>query len=73
MGEMMFSLKDLYPNMATTSEETSVKANPETDDQIALNEDVAVAEQSDNVNASRKNVFIAILIMIALIVFFGGK
>ena len=73
MGEMMFSLKDLYPNLKTTSEETSVKANPETDDQVALNEDVAVAEKSDQTNASRKNVFLAIVIMIALVVFFGGK
>ena len=72
MGEMSFSLKDLYPNLYTQSEDTSSKANPDYEDQEVLNEN-NVAEKTDKNNASRKNVFIAIIIFIALIILFGSK
>lgn len=72
MGEMNFSLRDLYPNISSINEETSVKANPEAEDQEALNENTTLAEKADNNNASGKMVFIAIGIIIALVVLFGG-
>ena len=33
MNELTFSLRDLYPNISTTQEETSQKANPDAEDQ----------------------------------------
>ena len=71
-GEMSFSLRDLYPNLYTQSEDTGTKANPDYEDQEVFNENSA-AEKTDKTNASRKNVFIAIIIFIALVVLFGSK
>ena len=69
---MSFSLRDLYPNLYTKSEDTGTKANPDYEDQEVFNEN-NMAEKTDKTNASRKNVFIAIIILIALVVLFGGK
>ena len=73
MGEMTFSFRDLYPNYKTMSEETSQKTNADYEDQEALNEDYNLVQQVDQTNASRKKVFIAMGVMVALIVLFGGK
>lgn len=72
MGEMAFSYTDLYPNI-NSSEETSTKANPDANDQDAMGEDVKVTEQADMRNASKKNVFLALLILVGLVVLFGSK
>ena len=72
MGEMAFSLKDLYPNI-NSSEETSSKATPDANDQDAMGEDVKITEKADTRNASKKNVFIALILLVGLVVFFGGK
>ena len=73
MNELTFSLRDLYPNIATTQEETSIKANPDAEDQTALNEDANLSEQADNNNASSKKILIAIMIIVALIFLFGSS
>lgn len=73
MNELTFSLRDLYPNIATTQEETSIKANPDAEDQTALNEDANLSEQADNNNASSKKILIAIIIIVALIFLFGSS
>ena len=70
-NEMGFSMSDLYPNMGGV--DTSTLANPEVDDQDALNEDVKVAEASTTTEASKKNIFIGLGILVALVIFFGGK
>lgn len=72
-GEMTFSFKDLYPNYKTQSEDTGEKSNADYEDQEALNEDLVVAEKMDNTNASRRNIFVAIIIMVALVILFGAK
>ena len=72
-GEMTFSFNDLYPNYKTISENTDEKTNADYEDQEVLNEDLAIVEQADKTNASRKNIFVAILIMIGLVVLFGGR
>jgi hypothetical protein len=54
-------------------EETSSKATPDANDQDALGEDVKVTEKADTRNASKKNVFIALILLIALVVLFGSK
>ena len=71
MNELTFSLRDLYPNIATTQEETSHKANPDAEDQTVLNEDANLSEKADNNNASSKTILIAIIIIVALVVLFG--
>lgn len=72
MGEMSFSLRDLYPNLIGNNEETGQKANPEANDQEALNENITLAEKVDNNNASGKKIFLGIVIIIGLVVLFGG-
>ena len=72
-GEMIFSMRDLYPNYIAQEEETSTKANPDADDQDALNEDTQITEKADTRNASRKNVLLALAVLVALVVFFGGR
>ena len=73
MGDMIFSFRDLYPNQATATEETSTMANPDKDDQEALKENTKVTEKGDMRGASKKNVFLAIGVLVALVVFFGAK
>ena len=74
MNELTFSLRDLYPNISTTQEETSQKANPDAEDQTALNENADLSEKADNNNASSKMILLAIVIIVALVVLFGvGK
>ncbi len=70
-NEMCFSMSDLYPNMGGV--DTSTLATPEVDDLDALNEDVKIAEASTKTEASKKNIFIALGVLVALVVFFGGK
>ena len=73
MNELVFSLRDLYPNIATTQEETSQKANPDAEDQTALNEDANLSEKADNNNASTKKIILAIIIIVVLVVLFGSS
>ena len=73
MGEMIFSFRDLYPNQATKTEETSTMANPDKDDQDALNENTNITEKGNMRGASTKNIFLAMGVLIALVVFFGAK
>ena len=70
-GEQKYMMSDLYPNFSGVN--TSVLANPEPDDQDAMGEDITVAEESTSLTASKRNVFIALFVLIALIVFLGGK
>ena len=70
-NELGFSMADLYPNFGGV--DTSTLATPETDDQDALNEDTKVAEEASVTEAKGKNIFLAFVVLIALIVFFGGK
>lgn len=73
MNELTFSLRDLYPNISTTQEETSVKANPDAEDQTVLNEDAKLSEKADNNNASSKMILLAIIIIVCLVVLFGSS
>ena len=70
-NELSFSMSDLYPNFGGV--DTSTLATPEVDDLDALNEDVKIAEASTKTEASKKNIFIALGVLIGLIIFFGGK
>ena len=69
--ELMFSMADLYPNMGGT--DTSNLAVPEADDLEAMGEDAKQAENLGIKEARTKNVFIALAIIGALVVFLGGK
>lgn len=70
-NELGFAMADLYPNYGGV--DTSTLVTPEVDDQDALNENVKVAEESSATQASSKNIFIAIGVIIALVIFFGGN
>ena len=70
MGAMAFSMRDLYPTMGF--EETSTNVIPDVNNQEALAEN---KEDVDNAHATKtarkKNIFIAMGLMLALVVFFG--
>ena len=70
-NELGFAMADLYPNFGGI--DTSTVVTPEVDDQDPLNEDVKAAEESSMTEAKGKNIFLAFMVLIALIVFFGGK
>lgn len=69
-NELQFGFSDLYPNWGGI--DTSQLAVPESDDLDALNEDVKTAEEASQ-NARSKNIFVALGLMVALVVFFGGR
>lgn len=71
MGELGFSMADLYPNYGGI--DTSTVVNPEADDQEALNEDTQIASEATTKEARGKNIFLAMVVMVALVIFFGGK
>lgn len=62
-------MKDLYPNFAGT--DTSNNATPDVSDQDALNEEVATAEKASVTESSRRNVLLALGILVGLVVIFG--
>lgn len=70
MSAMNFNLKDLYPNMQGF--ETSTSVAPESDDQNVLNEDYEKAQKVSQTQASNKHIFIAFIVIVALVVFLGG-
>jgi len=70
-NELGFSMADLYPNMGGL--DTSTMANPEKDDQEALNEDTAIINETVSKEARGKNIFLALGVLVGLIIFFGGK
>lgn len=71
MGELGFSMSDLYPNFGGV--DTSTVVNPEADDQEALNEDTKIIGEASSKEARGKNIFLALAVLIGLIIFFGGK
>ena len=69
--ELGFAMADLYPNFGGV--DTSTVVTPEADDQDALNEDTKVVHEAVNTEARSKNIFLALAVLVALVVFFGGK
>ena len=69
VGEMGFSYKDLYPNYGGV--ETSTQALPDEDDMDALAENADDAEEATS-GARPKNLIIAAIVMIAVVVWLGG-
>ncbi len=61
--------KDLYPNYGGT--DTGINATPDVNDQDSLNEDTQIAEKASVNEASKKNIFMAILIIVCAVIFFG--
>lgn len=70
-SELGFSMSDLYPNFGGV--DTSTMANPEKDDQEALNEDTEIIKETVSKEARGKNIFLALAVFVGLIIFFGGK
>ena len=67
MGELGFSYKDLYPSYG--GDETSTEAIPDENDMDALNEN---ADDKATKGARPKNLVIAAVVMIAVVVWLGG-
>lgn len=61
-------LKDLYPDRPGI--DSGSNATPDVNDQDSLNEDTKIAEQASH-EMSRKNFFIALVIVICAIILFG--
>ena len=69
MGELGFSYKDLYPSYG--GDETSTEAIPDENDMNALNENADDAEEATK-GARPKNMILAAIVMIAVVVWLGG-
>ena len=69
MGELGFSYKDLYPSY--DGDETSTEAIPDENDMDALNENADDAEEATK-GASPKNLVIAAVVLIAVVVWLGS-
>lgn len=70
MGETEFFYSDLYPGMSNF--DTSTNAQPEKDDQDALNQESEIAEKASKTQAGKKPIFLTLLVIVGLIVFLGG-
>ena len=69
MGELAFTMGDLYPAMSTF--ETGNLANPDADDQQALNENASLANKTDVKTARPKFVWLAVGVIVAVVVLMG--
>lgn len=70
--ELSFAFADLYPNMGGM--DTSTLAVPESDDLEALNHDTKTSEEANaHTEARGKNIFLALGVILALVIFFGGN
>lgn len=69
MSAMGFNYKDLYPNY--DGDETSTQALPDENDMDALVENADDAEEAQK-GARPKNLFLAAIVMIAVVVWLGG-
>ena len=72
MNDIKFCFGDPYPNMINSSCETGLLANPDKDDQVALEESEDVSEKADVTSPTKSKVFMAVLMIALLVVFFGG-
>lgn len=70
MGEMNFSLRDLYPNMGCT--ETSTDAQPDADDKEVLIENASEAAAADPKKARGLHILIGVGVMVAAVIFLGS-
>lgn len=71
-NSMDFAYGDAYPSYLTATAETGLLAQPDKDDQEALQESEDVAEITDTTVSRRKYVFLAVAGIVALVVFFGA-
>lgn len=69
---MKYSFGDLYPSFATmTTDMTSLMANPDKEDQEALNESANVADKIDTKSSRSFTVIIALVFIVLAVVFLG--
>ena len=72
MNDIKFCFGDPYPNMINSSCETGLLANPDKDDQVALEESEDISEKADVTAPTKSKVFMAVLMIALLVVLFGG-
>lgn len=66
-----YNFGDLYPNVATPTMETSLKASPEKEDQEALAENEKVSDVSSASEPKRSMIWLAIGLIVAIVILFG--
>lgn len=73
MGELSFSMSDLYPAMAFAT--TRMQTIPEAEDQNTLVDDQEAAEQTDVQQnpQQRKNIVLSLIIFVIVIILLGWK
>lgn len=72
MNDIKFCFGDPYPNMLNSTCETGLLANPDKEDQVALEENENVSEKADVTAPTKNKVFMAVAMIALLVVFFGG-
>lgn len=71
---MNYAYGDLYPSFATNvTDMTSLAANPEKEDQEALNENGDVSDMADNKQSRSFTILIAIGLILLFVIFLGAK
>lgn len=71
MAKMEFSIADMYPGLAGYYETTNL-TNPDAKDQEGLAENVEAGQQAGK-ESRPKYIFIALLVVVLLVVFFGAN
>ena len=72
MNDIKFCFGDPYPNMINSTCETGLLANPDKEDQVALEESEDVSEKADVTSPTKSKVFMAVLMIALLVILFGG-
>lgn len=71
MNDLDFFFSDLYPGISHLETGDLTTADP--DEQERLHEEHTAAQESSNTNARSKNIIIGAVLIVAIIIFFGGN
>lgn len=72
INSMDFAFGDAYPSYLQATTETGLLANPEKEDQEALQESESVSEKADISSPQKNRVFLSILMIFILVIIFGA-
>lgn len=74
MAKLEFSLGDMYPDYSRVgmTDLTSLTANPDAEDQEALQENPELSEKGDAKGSRTGMIIAAIVLIVCMVVFFGA-
>lgn len=69
-GAIHFPMGDIYPAYGYGTTEKTI---PDADDQNALTDDLKATETANTKGAKKKNIFLAIIIVLCAVILLGGR